>query len=844
MKKSLLFLILSLILIFPVCAYAVDTEVQDLTDITSPVAGDDMYIVDDPDGTPASKKINIGALLGVATDLDDGGAISANAVTLGTDTTGNYAATVADAGNSTITVANSGSETAAVTLDLTANGVDDTHIDWGTGANQVSATDVPMAVISGSTYSTVQDLQNIFHSSGYVSGGVITDAGGATVDIAAGTGLVRATNSSVAEILYFDWGAASGQTITADTTRFIGVEYNSGTPQFTIRTSDDFDNQTDFILGTVVNESGTLHIVNTPHAVGDHATNMILRTHETMGIQRDDKTAGLIIGETGTREITLSAGSLWDRLGEHAISAVDTSVTGGFDTYSSNGQEATAATAWPNTQYDNAGTLTTMTNNRWGVLWFYVELDDHLVMVYGTAEHVSAAAAATQLVPSVLPNRISDQGVLLARLIFQKSASTAEEIDSAFAKSFVGVAASDHGNLSGLVDDDHTQYLLADGTRDLAGAWFMANQALTGVNIDTGTLDGITTLQMPSGDIGATGARINKGWYTDLQVTNAIAGDVTGNAATVTTNANLTGVVTSTGNATAIADKALAIAKLADGTDGELLTWSASGVIETIGVGTSTYVLTSNGVGAPPTFQAAAGGTSLDTGTVAYADRSITVDTGGTIDVNLGTATGDDFTVDTNAFVVNGTNGYVGLGTNSPNHQFSNNGGSFANLDADTGFYWTGGAASKYAAGYRTGSNPGWAMGIKIGITDPDETDFYIHFLDDAGNVEGSISGKSGGGGVQLNDASDERLKENIVDTSKGLATINAIKVRDYNKKGLQTTVTGFIAQELKDVVPNAVYIPSDPSKMMSVASSELIPILIKAVQELDAKIKILESKP
>ena len=74
----------------------------------------------------------------------------------------------------------------------------------------------------------------------------------------------------------------------------------------------------------------------------------------------------------------------------------------------------------------------------------------------------------------------------------------------------------------------------------------------------------------------------------------------------VTTNANLTGVVTSTGNATAIADKALAIAKLADGTDGELITWNASGVIAAVAVGSATQVLTSNGSGAAPTFQAAA----------------------------------------------------------------------------------------------------------------------------------------------------------------------------------------------------------------------------------------------
>jgi len=55
-----------------------------------------------------------------------------------------------------------------------------------------------------------------------------------------------------------------------------------------------------------------------------------------------------------------------------------------------------------------------------------------------------------------------------------------------------------------------------------------------------------------TGSLGATGARLTKGWFTDLQVTNAIAGSITGNAATVTTNANLTGAVTSSGNATSL----------------------------------------------------------------------------------------------------------------------------------------------------------------------------------------------------------------------------------------------------------------------------------------------------
>ena len=43
---------------------------------------------------------------------------------------------------------------------------------------------------------------------------------------------------------------------------------------------------------------------------------------------------------------------------------------------------------------------------------------------------------------------------------------------------------------------------------------------------------------------------------------------------------------------------------LANGTAGQLITWGAGGVAETVATGTSTHVLTSNGAGAAPTFQA------------------------------------------------------------------------------------------------------------------------------------------------------------------------------------------------------------------------------------------------
>ena len=94
------------------------------------VAQADLFMMDDGPGT--LKKITFSNLEdsifgNVSGDIAiaAGGAatIQANSVALGTDTTGNYVATVADSGTGGITVANSGSESAAVTVELDVNGL-------------------------------------------------------------------------------------------------------------------------------------------------------------------------------------------------------------------------------------------------------------------------------------------------------------------------------------------------------------------------------------------------------------------------------------------------------------------------------------------------------------------------------------------------------------------------------------------------------------------------------------------------------------------------------------------------------------------------------------------------
>ena len=57
-----------------------------------------------------------------------------------------------------------------------------------------------------------------------------------------------------------------------------------------------------------------------------------------------------------------------------------------------------------------------------------------------------------------------------------------------------------------------------------------------------------------------------------------------------------------------IADDAITLAKMAPGTDGQIITYDASGNPVAVGPGTDGQVLTSTGAGSPPAFEAASGG--------------------------------------------------------------------------------------------------------------------------------------------------------------------------------------------------------------------------------------------
>ena len=120
----------------------------------------------------------------------------------------------------------------------------------------------------------------------------------------------------------------------------------------------------------------------------------------------------------------------------------------------------------------------------------------------------------------------------------------------------------------------------------------------------------------------------------------------------------------------------------------------------------------------------------------------------------------------------------------------------------------------------------------------------FIEFQD-SGGVIGSIK-CNGAGSVVYNTTSDERLKENIADVDDGyLELVNDIKIKSFDWKdrpNLKNKV-GVIAQELEKVIPNAVSKGEDDVSKLpyQVSYPALVPYLIKAVQELSAKVEELE---
>ena len=88
---------------------------------------------------------------------------------------------------------------------------------------------------------------------------------------------------------------------------------------------------------------------------------------------------------------------------------------------------------------------------------------------------------------------------------------------------------------------------------------------------------------------------------------------------------------------------------------------------------------------------------------------------------------------------------------------------------------------------------------------------------------------------------SDYRLKEDLK-SFDGMSLLEQIQVYDFKWKESDNRMYGVVAHELQEVIPQAVVGEKDKEKLQAVDYSKLVPVLIKSIQELEARVKQLEN--
>ena len=182
-----------------------------------------------------------------------------------------------------------------------------------------------------------------------------------------------------------------------------------------------------------------------------------------------------------------------------------------------------------------------------------------------------------------------------------------------------------------------------------------------------------------------------------------------------------------------------------------------------------------------------------------------------------------------NQFVFDKETSRLGIGTNTPTQSIDVVGTN------------TNGVIAKFS---NQGNNAN-ALGIRIdaGTNTGGAATRYIDFYDSDGSDLLGWVDYDGAGTFSFDVPCDETFKADIEDTTiDGVGIINLLRIRDFTLIRSGKKSTGFIAQELEQVLPRAVKEDKDTGlKYISSGGGHFEPIILKAIQQLTQRIETLE---
>jgi len=133
-------------------------------------------------------------------------------------------------------------------------------------------------------------------------------------------------------------------------------------------------------------------------------------------------------------------------------------------------------------------------------------------------------------------------------------------------------------------------------------------------------------------------------------------------------------------------------------------------------------------------------------------------------------------------------------------------------------------------------------------VTNKDSSSTMHHIcFKNINSVVGTIS--TSGSSTSYNTSSDYRLKDNVVEMTDATTRLKQLQPKRFNFiADADTTVDGFLAHEVQSVVPEAITgthdeVDDDGNPVyQGIDQSKLVPLLVKTIQELEARITALES--
>ena len=221
--------------------------------------------------------------------------------------------------------------------------------------------------------------------------------------------------------------------------------------------------------------------------------------------------------------------------------------------------------------------------------------------------------------------------------------------------------------------------------------------------------------------------------------------------------------------------------------------------------------------------------------------------------------------------------GNVGIGTSSPTAytgytvltlnaatyggviDFQNNGTRVATINNDSASFSIGtitsvpfnffvGGTERMRINQYGNIGVGWGgySTVKLAIRGVDQTSSNYTIICDNAVADTFQIRNDGYGYLKANAwayGSDIRIKENITYIETGLDKILSLKPAKFDYiDGVKNNI-GWIAQDVQEVIPEAVNTISEKNDQLTLKSDFIVPYLVKAVQELSAKVSALENK-